>query len=39
MGVVGTTKPGMLGHQQLVTLRQHLEERQPLRHATGTVQE
>src|SRR6516162_1598147 len=37
--VVGTTKTGMLGHQQLVMLRQHLEERQPLRHAARTVQE
>jgi hypothetical protein len=33
------TKTGMLGHQQLVRLRQHVEERQPLRHAACTVQE
>ena len=29
----------MLGHQDLIALGQRLEERQPLRHAAGTVQE
>ena len=37
--IVGAAEAGMLGHQHLVALGQRIEERQPLRHAAGAVQE
>jgi hypothetical protein len=37
--VVGTAEARMLRHQEFIALGERIEERQPLRHAAGAVQE
>jgi hypothetical protein len=38
-GIIGTAEPRMLGNQDFVVIGERVEERQPLRDATSTMQE